>query len=165
MASFSPVSASQTFGRLTPFSPRLTAQNGPPGLSFSESFGRPPIRPKVENPVFAMICCDLISPSSSPHRSSAAPTTRSILPRRFALGTASPGRGIRQGMGRLAQPVAVGMPHYITRRCNRARLTRAVSSPSSACRPSFDTTAPDGRGRARRRKPAQQGLNEGQVLP
>jgi hypothetical protein len=44
-----------TFGRLTPFSPPLAAQNGPSGLSFSESFRRPPIRPKVENPVFMRV--------------------------------------------------------------------------------------------------------------
>jgi len=55
IGSFPPISASQTFGRITPFSTPLTAQNGPSGLSFSESFGLVPIRPLVENPVFMRV--------------------------------------------------------------------------------------------------------------
>ena len=43
--------ARQTFGRLTPFSPPLTAQNAPSGPSSSDSFGPIGGRPKVENPV------------------------------------------------------------------------------------------------------------------
>ena len=39
IAPFSPISASPTFGRITPFSTPLDAQNRPSGLSFSESFG------------------------------------------------------------------------------------------------------------------------------
>ena len=55
IGSFPPVSASPTFGRLTPFSTPSDAQNGPSGLSFSESFGLVPIRPLVENPVFMRV--------------------------------------------------------------------------------------------------------------
>ena len=35
IASFSALSASQTFGRLTPFAPPLAAPNRPPGIFFS----------------------------------------------------------------------------------------------------------------------------------